>query len=275
MRKAFALLIGLFVLASLAACSDDESGPVTPPTPQSLTITTAAMPTGYTCGPYNMNMEATGGTAPYTWSIADGTLPDGISMSDEGKVMGVMTETGDYTFTVRVTDSATPAHEVDQEFTLHMAVPSNPSMAIFFNEGATICQSATTAWTPIDCYVYIMLDGAENLTCAQAVEFKLRLTDADGVDLDPGTSYAVYSVNLAENAISLGDLFNGIAISFQYPHYGPEPIYVATFQMLLLEDLNNLSFKFDANPGGSLAVASCDVGYPIVPVTGREAAINY
>lgn len=275
MRKAFALLIGLFVLASLAACSDDETGPVTPPTPQSLTITTASMPVGYTCGPYNIDMEASGGTAPYTWSLADGSsLPNGLGLSADGKLMGVMTDAGDYAFTVRVTDSATPANEVEQAFALHMAVPSNPSMAIFFNAGATICQSATTAWTPIDCYVYIMLDGAD-VTCAQACEFKLRLTDADGVDLDAGTEYAVYSITLPENSISLGDLFNGIAISFQYPQYGPEPIHVATFQMLLMEDLNNLSFKFDVNPGGSLAVATCDAGYPIVPVAGREAAINY
>lgn len=275
MRKAFALLIGLFLLASLAACSD-ETTPIPPPPPQSLEITTAAVPVGYTCGPYNTNMQASGGTTPYVWSMADGsTLPDGLSLSADGAVVGVMTVPGDYAFTVRCTDSADPAHVVDKAFALQMDVPSNPSMAIFFNEGATICNSATTAWTPLECYVYIMLDPQGDPSCAQACEFKIRLTDVNGADLDPGSQYAIYSVSLPAEDISLGDLFNGIAISFSQPKFGPEPIYVASFQLLLLEDLNNLSFKFAVNPGGSLALASCDVGYPIVPVTGREAAVNY
>jgi phosphomannomutase len=55
----------------------------------------------------------------------------------------------------------------------------------------------------------------------------------------------------------------------------PEPIQVASFTMLLREDINNLSFKFDANPFGSLSIASCAAGYPVVPVTGRVSALNY
>jgi hypothetical protein len=57
--------------------------------------------------------------------------------------------------------------------------------------------------------------------------------------------------------------------------YGPEPVLVASFDLLLLENLENLSFKFDANPNGSLGIASCEVGFPVVNVTGREAALNY
>jgi hypothetical protein len=274
MRTVFALLIGLFLLASLAACSKDETTP-TPPQHRSLEITTASVPVGNTCTPYHTDMVASGGTAPYAWSLADGSsLPEGVSLSADGKIVGVMTVAGDYAFTIRCTDSASPANVVDKDFTLNMSVPSNPSMAIFFNQGATVCNSSTNAWTPLDCYVYIMLDGAD-VTCAQACEFKVRLTDADGVDLDGGSQYAIYAVSLPEDGVTIGDLFHGIAVSFMQPRFGPEPIFVASFSLLLMEDLSNLSFKFDVNPGGTLAVASCDVGYPIVPVTGREAAVNY
>jgi hypothetical protein len=275
MRKVFVLLVGLFLLASFAACSKDETTPTPPPGPRSLEITTASVPAGYTCGPYNVAMQARGGTPPYVWSIADGgSLPEGIALSADGEITGVMTVAGDYPFTVRCTDSADPANVVDKDFSLNMSVPSNPSMAIFFNRGATVCSSSTTAWTPLDCYVYVMLEGSD-VACAQACEFRVRLTDKDGADLDAGSQYAIFSVTLPSGAISLGDLFDGIAISFQQPRFGPDPILVASFSMLLMEDLNNLSFKFDVNPGGTLAVASCDVGYPIVPVTGREAAVNY
>ena len=116
----------------------------------------------------------------------------------------------------------------------------------------------------------------KTVNCAQACEFKLRITDVDNVDLDAGSQYAITSVTIPEHvAVTLGDLFAGMAIAFNRPMYGPEPVLVASFDMLLLEDLQNLSFKFAANPNGSLGIASCDVGNPIVPVTGRESAINY
>jgi len=64
MRKVFTLFAGLILLSMLAACSEDSTP--TPPTPHptTLTITTAAVPVGYTCNPYAQNIAASGGKAP-------------------------------------------------------------------------------------------------------------------------------------------------------------------------------------------------------------------
>lgn len=49
--------------------------------------------------------EATGGRSPYTWSLASGSLPNGMTLSSAGTLSGTPTAIGDYTFTVRVTDA--------------------------------------------------------------------------------------------------------------------------------------------------------------------------
>jgi hypothetical protein len=276
MRKVFALFAGLVLLSMLAACSDDST-PTPPTPPATFEITTAAVPVGYSCSPYNLVMGVRGGTAPYTWALADGSdpLPDGIVLTSEGRITGVMNSTGDFSFTVRVTDSSPTPKSVEKAFDMSVEAPSNPSMAIFYDGAASVCQSGTAAWTPLTCYIFIMTDGSD-MSCSQACEFKLRLTDRDDVDLDAGSKYAVIDMEVPDYvAVTLGGLFDGMALSFNRPMYGPEPVMVASFNLLLLEDLENLSFKFDANPGGALGVATCDEGFPVVDVTGRESALNY
>ena len=56
--------------------------------------------------PYTSALGVTGGTAPYTFSIASGQLPPGISLnSSTGAISGTPTTAGTYTFTSKVVDS--------------------------------------------------------------------------------------------------------------------------------------------------------------------------
>jgi hypothetical protein len=50
-------------------------------------------------------LDATGGTAPYTFAVTSGTLPGGIALDSDGYLSGVPAAAGSYTFTVRVTDA--------------------------------------------------------------------------------------------------------------------------------------------------------------------------
>ncbi len=54
---------------------------------------------------YSHQFSAIGGTPPYTWSIAAGSLPPGLSLSSDGLVSGTSTTAGDYNVTIRVQDS--------------------------------------------------------------------------------------------------------------------------------------------------------------------------
>jgi len=67
--------------------------------------------------PYSQTITATGGSAPYTFAVASGTLPPGLSLAANGTLSGVPSTTGDFCFSVRVTDASdcpgtTRAYEV-------------------------------------------------------------------------------------------------------------------------------------------------------------------
>ncbi len=74
-----------------------------------LIVTTGSLPGGTLSTPYSATLTASGGIAPYTWSISVGSLPPGLSLnSSTGLISGTPTVTGTSSFTVKVTDSETP-----------------------------------------------------------------------------------------------------------------------------------------------------------------------
>ena len=51
---------------------------------------------------YLQNLAATGGAGSYNWSLANGTLPPGLSLKVNGQITGTPAATGTFAFTVRV-----------------------------------------------------------------------------------------------------------------------------------------------------------------------------
>jgi hypothetical protein len=84
-----------------------------------LAVTTVSLP-GATVGtPYSQTLAASGGTNHYTWSIINGVLPQGLSLNAAtGAITGTPTSSGTGNFTVKVTDSASPAGTATQDLSL-------------------------------------------------------------------------------------------------------------------------------------------------------------
>jgi hypothetical protein len=81
-------------------------------------ITTSSLPNGTVGVAYSQTLTATGGTLPYTWSIASGTLPAGLSFSASGVISGTPTTAGGPTaVTFRVTDSTSATTTVTLSIT--------------------------------------------------------------------------------------------------------------------------------------------------------------
>ncbi|MGB7137652.1 MAG: putative Ig domain-containing protein [Acidobacteriaceae bacterium] len=91
-------------------CGGVESGKANVDVQATLAISTSSLPDATVGAPYSLTLAATGGTAPYTWSLIAGTLPPGLSYEGpNGIISGTPKQFGTYTFTFQATDnSSTP-----------------------------------------------------------------------------------------------------------------------------------------------------------------------
>jgi hypothetical protein len=72
-------------------------------------ITSAALPNGRVSRSYFIGLTASGGITPRTWAVTSGTLPTGLSLdTSTGIISGTPTTQATSSFTITLTDSATP-----------------------------------------------------------------------------------------------------------------------------------------------------------------------
>lgn len=71
-----------------------------------ITVNPATLPAGTAGLPYNQNVTATGGTAPYTFTVTAGSLPNGLTLNPAtGAITGTPTTTGPFNVTITATDA--------------------------------------------------------------------------------------------------------------------------------------------------------------------------
>ena len=81
-----------------------------------LVIADEALPTMDAGVEFHMLLHATGGVPPYVWSVANGDLPEGVTLTPEGLLSGRAAKPGTFAITLKVEDSAHPAHPITKDF---------------------------------------------------------------------------------------------------------------------------------------------------------------
>ncbi len=129
------------------------------------TITTTDLPNGTVDTAYSQTLTADG-TAPITWSVTGGDLPDGLSLNEStGEISGTPTaETAekDFTFTVTATNDA---GSDDKKFTLTIGVA--PVYSITADPSKLDFGTLTEGYTPASQMVTITNNGNQELTLTQ------------------------------------------------------------------------------------------------------------
>ena len=72
-----------------------------------ITLSPASLPNGGVGSAYPNNITASGGTGPYTFTVTTGSVPTGLALNTDGTWSGTASASGNFSFTVTATDSAT------------------------------------------------------------------------------------------------------------------------------------------------------------------------
>ncbi len=138
---------------------------VTQPPPPLVILTTHLPETTADQG-YSQTLSAAGGVPPYTWTIASGSLGQGLNLSAAGVISGIAANAGTSVFVVRVTDSA----QQTVQRTLAIEIKPADKLAPFGNietpdSRATLNRNATVTGWALDnvgiVKVEILVDGTK------------------------------------------------------------------------------------------------------------------
>jgi uncharacterized protein YhjY with autotransporter beta-barrel domain len=160
--------------------------------PPALSIAPGALPDGMVGTAYAQSLSAGLGTAPYTYALASGSLPGGLSLGSGGALTGTPTASGSFSFTIQASD----AHGATgmQSYALFIAplpVPvANASNAtVFANSNANLLALSITGAAAS---VAVVTQAAHGTAVASGVS--IRYTPAAGYS---GTDSFTYTATNA------------------------------------------------------------------------------
>jgi hypothetical protein len=132
------------VKATNATGSDTQALSITiTATPVAPAITTDSLAGGTVGTAYSQPLAATG-SAPITWSMADGSLPGGLTLSSSGVISGTPTAAGTFNFTVKAENGTSP----DATKALSIVISPAPtySLTITAGTGGSITTGASGSY---------------------------------------------------------------------------------------------------------------------------------
>jgi hypothetical protein len=207
-----------------------------------LIISTPPSLPGGTVGiPYTEVLQASGGTAPYTWTDFAGTPPAGVSVMPNGDLRGVPIAAGSSSFTVQVTDSL--GRQASELFTITVASALSVTTSALpaASVGATYSHAlAASGGTPP--YTWSILNGAlpkglalsaagsitGTAAAAGTFSFTVKVTDSAAVSATKQLSIAVSGGLSIVTATALPNASLNVTYSQSLAAAGGTPPYTWT-----------------------------------------------
>lgn len=209
-----------------AGAHADQAGTIV--VPVALAISGSAVD-GSTGVAYSRTFSASGGTAPYSYSVFSGSIPPGLTLSaSTGLLSGSPSSAAGYTFVIRVTDAyGTTNNSSSQAITIY----SGPALPGSYARG-TIGKVYSSTLTQVGGHApvtYALLSGSlpsgltlNASTCAltgtptgsaSTYTFVIRATDADGKTADSATQSVQIVAALALSGTLNSTITNGAPYS--------------------------------------------------------------
>ncbi len=185
-----------------------------------IALSPASLPGGVQGSAYETTLTGSGGTGPYTFTLASGSTPPGVQLDDTGEIHGTPTATGPFSFTVTATDASASHCSGTQSYSVTIS-------------------GQTTAGDPVAIAGLGSLAGANNThfkTQVQLVnpgistiagKIVYHVGGASGTANDPSIPYTLASwqtVNFDDVLAAMG--LTGLGTADIVPTSGPAPVAV-------------------------------------------------
>jgi hypothetical protein len=188
--------------------------PATPPA-----IATVAIPDGAMEEPYSVQLNVTGGTAPFSWSASG--LPSGVSIdAATGQLLGTPTVAGQFTADITVTDSSVPPSAATVALSVNIepppgatttlapastttttaptvsAIPTSTATTVAPISTAPIATKATSETKPVRTAVKLVAFSAASVSLGKAIDVAVKVTPKKGGGHATGTVTATSDLSV-------------------------------------------------------------------------------
>ncbi len=179
-----------------------------------ITVNPATLPNGTVGTPYNQTVTASGGTAPYNFTVPPGTLPTGLGLiASTGAITGTPTTPGTYNFTITATDANSNTGNRAYSVTINAAPLTINPTSLPAGQVGTAYNQTVVASGGVPAYSYAVVAGGlpTNLTlnpstgaitgtpsAGGAFNFTIQATDAQ-----PNTGSRAYTVQIGTNSLTV------------------------------------------------------------------------
>ena len=221
----------------------------------SLTMTTATLPDGIVGTAYSQVLAAQGGTPPYTWTLAAGNLPGGLSLNpSSGTLSGTPTGASGGTLGITVTDSLArvATRSLQLNIVLALTITTAPQLTMATAGTAYSAILAATGGTPS----YLWSVGG---TLPPGLIFNVATGQISGVPTTPGSYTFTVGVTdsrqqqNASQSFTLGVTVALLNITGLNPTVGPAqqiPLNVTVGTPYTVDLTGTLTVTFTSAVGG-------------------------
>jgi len=195
-------------------CIDDVQ--VTSATAPAIT-SNSPLPAGTMGAAYSQVLAASGGTAPYTWSLAAGSLPTGLSLSSGGVLSGTPGAAATSSFTARVTGNDSFASTKIFTVTINPALSVSPATLRAGTAAAAYNQVATVSGgtTPYPLFSVTGFSGGTTGLTAAAVSVNAAAGTVTVSGTPAASGTASFTLNVRDTAGAI--LTTGFAVTVDPP----------------------------------------------------------
>jgi hypothetical protein len=263
-------IAGTFTVLGGAAISNVGSVPADgSSTCPLITLSPATPADGYVGTPYSLTLSASGGVAPYCWSVTTGTLPPGLFLTSGGVIAGTPTTSGSAAFVLTATD----ARGCQGTLTTSLTVFGAPAASTIFASTSGLCVNPAHPSVSVP-FVFARAEAAP--VRLVSVTFQLQspllslntpLTPSASVHLgsffDPypssiaevtdngGGSYTVDATILGQPC---GQTTGGTVLRVDVTSSGPDGLGSVTVTSVRVRECDNSPVAVDPGPAASLKV---------------------